>query len=674
MKFIYSSENETYCAPILGNGSVSFQIAPDGSMNPDSTGKLIHANIGRAIFWEGKRCRSIQTKNLIPFGRFTQSLGNLLPTEAEQSLDPDSAEISCRTLYNDGTVLDTAAFLCADQNLIVLKKTFTPASDFIYSFTYTLCDRSGAHNAYFSTSVKDNIVSWKALDQQGCEGQVAVFSDTLPDASEGADNMVTLSFNIDSPRTVCFYILLTDSPTPFAEGRRSEILAEGFDHIRETHRAAWSDFYSKGWAKTGNETIDRVYKMALYHLKCYATPWSMPVGLSDSCWSGRFFAFDEHYIFQGLITSNHFDEAVRVPRFRKNGLAIAVKRASSNNKHAARYPWETIEDGTEASPPGFYYDHIFHMAMVALSEYEYYLFSLDEDFLRETAYPVIEACAEFYRDQCLYDLGDRLIVGKCTDLERLGSGVANAYMTTCGVISTLRVYTEASERLGVNSGLAKESSELADRLFASLPNDGERYIPYPGCSDRSISAFSGTFPFDVIPRGDRLQSNAIDDYLSHEDIFGNMYSVGRGVCSWYACWKSVVFTRLGRHGEAFDSIDYVAGTAGDFGELFEINNKKSRTYYHPWFTTAAGMYVHAVNEMLVRNVGGELIIAEGLGSLNDFAFRIAVKGGMVVEVKVAGGKLETLKVERNQNCRAESIKVRLPERLGGEMTVALKQH
>ena len=667
MKYIFSSGNETYCAPVIANGLVSLQIAPDGSMNPDKAGKLIRLNIGRAIFWENKRCKSVQTKTLIPFGRFTQTLGALSPVEADQELDPESAEITCDTLYPDGTRLRTTAFICADQNLIVLEKTFGPASRFDYSFTYTLCDANGNPNQCFSTSAKDGVIDWKALDQNDCEGQVAVFCDADADRVESAGNSLTFSFSIDSPRTIRFYVLLSDKPAPFADETRKKALETGYDELRRAHLEYWKDYFSKGFAVTGNPTIDKVYKMALYHLKAYSTPWSMPVGLSDSCWHGKFFAFDEHYMFEGLINSNHFEEARRVPVFRKNGLDIAIHRASSDGRHAARYPWETCEDGTEAAPPGFYCDHIFHMAMVALSEYEYYLFSLDEDFLRGTAYPVICACAEFYRDQCLYDLGGRLIVGKCTDLERLGSGVANAYMTTCGVIKTFRIFAEASYKLGLNRELADEAVRLADRLSESLPDDGERYLPYPGCEDRSISAFSGTFPFAVIEPDDKLQAKAIDDYLGYEDTFGNMYSVGRGVCSWYACWKSVVFSRIGRHEAAFDSIAYVADTAGDFGELFEINNKASKTYYHPWFTTAAGMYVQAVNELFVRCEGDEIIIAEGLES-EDFAFRGAVKGGMVVEVKVEGD-LVTLKVEGNQNCRLASVKVRLPEKLGGTMMV-----
>ena len=224
MKYIFSSGNETYCAPVIATGLVSLQIAPDGSMNPDKAGKLIRLNIGRAIFWENKRCKSVQKKTLIPFGRFTQTLGALSPVEADQELDPEAAEITCDTLYPDGTRLRTTAFICADQNLIVLQKTFEPSSRFDYSFTYTLCDANGNPNQFFETSAKDGMIDWKALDQHDCEGQVAVFCDADADRVESAGNSLTFSFSIDSPRTIRFYVLLSDKPAPFADEARERAL------------------------------------------------------------------------------------------------------------------------------------------------------------------------------------------------------------------------------------------------------------------------------------------------------------------------------------------------------------------------------------------------------------------------------------------------------------------
>lgn len=663
MKYIHSSENEIYTAPILANGRISLTIAPDGSMNPDSSGKLIKNNIGRAIFRAGKRHKSLPSKPLIHFGRFTQELAGdkeILPLVSEQTLDPDRAEILCDTEYDDGSKVKTIAFVDPERELLIVRKSFVPASEFVYRFSYKLCDANGNPVRFMKSDADDDRIVWEALDQTNCKGGILVFTDA-PDAviSHKSDE-ITISVSVKKPIKAAFYILFTD----LSVGGKEEILAEGFENLRARHAGFWKEFHDKGFARTGDESLDRAYKTALYHLKSYATDYSMPVGLNNSAWESRFFAFDEHYMFDGLISSNHIDEAKRVPVFRKNGLGIATRRASSAGKHAARYPWETLEDGTEASPAGFWFDHIFHMSMITLSEYEYYLYTLDKEFLRVTAYPVIEASAEFFVTHSLYRVGDRLIVGKCTDLERLGSAVDNPYMTTCGVVSTLRVFSASSRILGVNSELADEYERIADELLESLPRDEKRYLPSPGCEARSISAFSGTYPFDVIDRGDRFQTNAIDDYLGNEDIFGNMYSVGRGVCSWYACWKSIVFTRLSRRKESFDALSYVARTAGDFGEMFEINNRESGAYYHPWFTTAAGILVYAVNELLAReDEKGRIAIASGLDETRgDFDFRIAVPGGLVVTARAGDGKLEKLVLTKNAFREAGDVTLTIPER------------
>lgn len=659
MKFIHNSPNDTYCAPIIANGTIALQIAPDGSMNPDDTGKLIMSNIGRSIWWEGKRTQSIQTKPLIPFGYFTQTLSGLILVESEQELDCDNGEIVCQTEYSDGSKLKTTAFVCANDNLVVIRKSFVPNTEFTYEFKYSLT-KCGEKNKFFETSAHENRIVWNALDQDNCSGTVAVFSDAEC-ALANTEDSVTLSLKIDKECSMTFYILLSES-------RNVNIPNVDFAALQTEHRLYMQDFYSKGYIITGCEKLDRVYKTALYHLKSYATPWSMPVGLSDSCWNGRFFAFDEHYMLQGLLAANHMEEAMRIPVFRKNGLNIAICRASAKEKQYAHYPWETIEDGTEASPPGFYYDHIFHMAMIAISEYEYYKYKLDVDFLRETALPVIEACAKFYLDQSIYRDGEKLYIGKCTDLERLGAGVENAYMTTCSVIKTLEVYAQTLEILGIEPQNAENCRFVAEKLMASLPNDGKRYIPYPGCEDRSISVLSGVYPFDVIDRESKLQTAAIDDYLEHENTFGNMYSIGHGVCSWYSCWKSVVFSRLGRRDEALAALEYVADTCGDFGELFEINNRESKTYCRPWFTTAAGMYVHALNELFVRYEEDGLHIAEGL-KFDSFSFKRAVRNGLTVEMKVENRRLIDLKIEKNKNCRLDEVVVYLPENLGGKMKI-----
>lgn len=69
---------------------------------------------------------------------------------------------------------------------------------------------------------------------------------------------------------------------------------------------------------------------------------------------------------------------------------------------AARYPWETVETCEEAAPPGFWCDHIFHMANISESAWDYYRFSANVEFLEKKAYPIIIACSEFYLKHTVY--------------------------------------------------------------------------------------------------------------------------------------------------------------------------------------------------------------------------------------------------------------------------------
>ena len=88
-------------------------------------------------------------------------------------------------------------------------------------------------------------------------------------------------------------------------------------------------------------------------------------------------------------------------------------------------------------------------------------------------------------------------------------------------------------------------------------------------------------------------SHAIRDFCETETSFGNMYPVGKSICAWYAGWKSIAFTRLGRKEEARMILEECAADTGCFSELFEIHETGS----HPWFTTAEGVFLEAVMEL-----------------------------------------------------------------------------
>ena len=300
---------------------------------------------------------------------------------------------------------------------------------------------------------------------------------------------------------------------------------------------------------------------------------------------------------EGLLAAGHLSTAKKIPQFRFSHLDAAKARAYSyfgNKSPAARFVWETVEQpGIEGAPGGFWIEHIFHLAHIALGAWHCSQNGRDLEFLRETAYPLMRGCAEYYR---IFSVDEkekgRFVIGKCTDLERLGAARENPFMTTCGVIATFRAAAEAANLLHTDSGLRENWITLAEKLTQTMPQNDHTYLPYPGCTDKSIGLFSGIFPYGNLPVDDPKQRQGIQDFCASEQQFGNMYPVGKSLCTWYAGWKAVTFRRLGETETAKTVVRQMAEETGCFSEVFEI----FETGHHPWFCTGEGILLQAVCE------------------------------------------------------------------------------
>ncbi len=658
MRYCSSEQRFDYAPPMLGNGDISIALDAAGTHEYDVRAHGPKREIvteGRAIWWAGHRHCHPFTRPLFPFGHLTHTLtvnGRALgeSEDWEQTLDTRAALMDAVCRY-DGMAMHTQAFVHERENVVAIEKRFTGDAP----VDYALCYRLGAS---FGSGEMPNRFTAEAEEMDGgvricfaADGQKLYKGDICflcdaPCAAEISGNAYTLRIAPQAGQSVHFYIILSDEDTAHRAMEMAErVLSGGYDALRADHTARWAAHHAQGFVQLPDSHLQQVYETAQYALKISTTKWSIPTCLNDCCWDARFFAFDEFFNFHGLLTSGHAQLARRVTDFRHDGLATAIYRASSHGVAQAHYPWETVETHEEAAPPGFYYDHIFHMANVALGQWSYVQVTGDVGYLREKAYPVMRACSEFYVRHMLYTIEDgKRIVGRCTDLERLGSSVPNAFMTTCGVIVTLRNTAKAAQRLGVEPELAEEYAREADALERALPQDGERYLPAPDCAQRSIGVFAGSYPYQVFETPNALLRRAFADYIEHESVYGNMYAMGCGVSTWYAAWKAAAFARLGDAENCETSLHQAARAVGCFGEIFEIN-EPGVVQYRPWFTTSGGAYMTAVNEALLQSREEELRIAESVPqSWRTFAFDLPAWGGRHVKASVEDGALTALRV------------------------------
>lgn len=652
-----------YAPPVLGNGNMSLTLDGEGTQSlPERESGRPAQTIWRA----GRRYREPFDRPLIPFGRLIHSLP--AADAFEQALDAERALLKTRSRHG-GMTLETENFVCMGRDLLVMRKTFSQAGD--YALTWLWASNAPStetpRRVAFSAEADERGIDVRfTLDgQQRLEGGARLQADR-PVRAEISGNAFTLHMSVQAGETVTFSLMIADEldgdwPALLADMRRD---AENPEALRAAHERDWLDYSRKTYVEFGEADIESVWKTALYHLRCHTTRWSIPVGLNDTNWNGRYFAFDEFFPMDGLLTAGHPELARRVSEFRLQGLQQALKRASRFDypvSICARYPWETVETGEEAAPVGFWYDHVFHMANVAIGAFENYRYAGDAALLARY-WEMIRACANFFLRHMVYRLeGGRTVIGKCTDLERLGCDVENAYMTTCSAIQTLRVAAEAADILERDAEFAADCRNTADALQACLPRDEEKYVPHPACDQKSIAMFTGTYPYACIPADDPLQERAIRDYIGQELTYGNMYNLGHGVASWYAAWKAIVYARLRDGAHALPALCQAAASRGCFDELWEINEDGVRI--KPWFATAAGTCLTGVNAMLLDGGSEEITIAPALHeSCERFAFRLPARGDLMIECRAQNSAIETLRVTGGSHAREASVTVLIPAR------------
>lgn len=635
MRYQATQNAPDYFPPILSNGDLTFPVDPEGAVYhagndfpPVEGFESVFYRAGHRLDFGHDRVPGI----LASFGKLWFCSDSKLADYHQELLETEGLVRSLCT-YENGAQVETLSFIHPDYPLYCVRKTAL-AGNLECSWQYSLRGYSeDTQKAILTTapatSLTGGSLDFTILGQDIYKGTARLSLDREIPATWNQDTL-HLPFALRAGESVTLFFSLTDNlDTPWE-------LPLDFDTLLSQTKASWQDYFSRGYVKTSDETLNQIYRTALYHLRCYTTQWSIAVGISNLHWHGRYFAFDEYYGFLGLLTAGQAELAKRVPTFRlEKSLPKAIRRQTKLTQEQARFPWISNEYGEETAIPGFWMDHVFHMSLIALGAFEYYEYTADRAFL-EQCYPMIRACAQFFTQHMIYRRNGGAFLGKCSDLERLGSSVENPFMSSCGAIRTLEVAAQAAKILDIDGDYQEECLELSALLKKSLPVEEGRYVPYSGCDQKSVGVFSGKFPFNVLKKDDPAMLNAWTDFIENGAAYGNMYKTGTQLSPWYACWQAAGFTRIGDGKQAYDFLQKAYPSTGVFGEMFEINEPARRL--RPWFMTAAGIYLSTVNEMLVQSDGKTIHLLPAC-PLEDVSFKLPVKGGATLEVTVEAGKL-----------------------------------
>ena len=632
-----TSEPDSYVPAMLSNGSLCMTADFLGGVPLPSKSLRSHA-LSPGIFIAGRRL----LYKLYGHGRYRLTLsvdGKPLerPDRWSQTLDPFTARSIVTNVFGDVTrVVET--FVASGRDVIAIRQTFPGMDD----------SRISAGIDY--------------LEHRDAEGRIVVGPwEELPDGR--AYSFTAYGRHIDKTRITIRNVKEDGAFVTFISYDKQGDKPYGgtYADLAKQHEGAWRTYYSASDVRIPDAKLMRLRAMAEYQLKCNVTRWALPVGLFASHWNGNSFAFDELYGIQGLLSSGHFDEARHVADFRLNTLGQAKKRVGGRG---ARWYWECMEDTMrEGAPSGHWLDHIFHMSAIAQTCNLTAFYTDDLDYLREKMYPVMRECARFYRAQCVFDAADgSSFVRTCTDLERLGAAKERPCMTTCGIIHTFRICAAAADRLGVDAAEAADWRAKADRLEKSLPVKDGRFVPAANALDAvSMGTLAGYFPFTIFSKGHKEQTAAVDFFLAKGVKAGNMYAMGKKICPWYAATMAMAALRAGKYEKVYPLVMTAASSSGHYGEYWEIN-EPGNVQIKPWFMTAAGTSLYAMNQMLLTEQDGECLIGAGVPKeWKDWSFRLPAEGGYEVECEVKGGKVAKLVLRPRRIDPARKVRLVLPD-------------
>ncbi len=674
-----------YSPPILGNGDIGLMLDYRNCQFQDIPSykniKCVTVKYRPSIYRAGRRTDDTR---LVNFGRFeeqvnAQTSDDAKPDSWKQSLDIFGAVSRVENKYGKSQI-DSEVFVHAKMPLVAISKKFSGEKLKSYTFEYIFSKIEKDNDTPLHTTLTeiDGGFSFKVEKSEiggsfskvgeSIYGEVAVICDSPNAKFSRQQNKISVT--IENPEgDVHFYIAYADSlkknnfKKQMAE-IKEKIGKESWGGLLQSHKDSWKDFWGKCYVSIPDKRLQATYYTSIYNLKCWSTDWSIPVGILPMHWEGKYFGFT--FFNPALCASGHEREALKVAKFWRKNLNFARFRAGSQKKKnidvGARYSWLTMEDGSEGTIlGGRWLDHTLHMCNIPLESYTYFRYTNDKKYLKDVSYPVLKSSATFFQKQMVYKLADgRTIIGRCCDLERLPPSLENPMLTTTGAMFVLNAAAEAADILGVDADKAKEWREVSAELGKYLPRDNEKYLPYPNAGDvRSVGALCGVFPYGSVPTTDKLQVAAIYDFKKNGGAYGNMYTVGSRVCSWYAAWLGGALARLGDGDSANEAMVVSTESVGKFYEIFEINEPTVMSV--PWCSSPQGTYIQVLNEMLLQCAGDTIKIVPAVSKeWKDYSFNLNAYDDISVEVKFADGKLSSVKLSAGENTSGREKQIVLP--------------
>ncbi|MFT6853992.1 MAG: trehalose/maltose hydrolase-like predicted phosphorylase [Cyclobacteriaceae bacterium] len=430
--------------------------------------------------------------------------------------------------------------------------------------------------------------------------------------------------------TVCTSAHFAD---PQNEAERLTLYAflEGAERNIARHRAAWETLWASGDIEiTGDAAITKDIRFALYHLYSFAragTSYSMsPMGLSGLGYNGHVFWDTELWMYPPLLMLQPAI-AKSLLEYRFERLQAAKQNAFSHGYKGAMFPWESDQDGQEATPiwalTGPFEHHI--SGDIGWAFWKYYQVTKDKEWLASRGYPVLKEVADFWVSRT--DLNDdgSLSIRNVVGADEYAEGVDDNAFTNGVAKVALGYAAEAARELGLIADPNWE--ETAGRIRLLTFDDGvtREHASYDGEIIKQADVNLLSYPLDLIRNPDAIKRDI--------DYYENRYDKG-GPAMGFAI-LSILYNWTGDQDKSYSYFKqgYQPNKVPPFGVISEMSGGSN-----PYFATGAGGMLQNV----LAGFGGIEITDEGI---KQTVKTILPKGWKKLIITGAGIEEKTIVIE-----------------------------
>ncbi|MHB9023530.1 MAG: glycosyl hydrolase family 95 catalytic domain-containing protein [Armatimonadota bacterium] len=503
-------------------------------------------------------------------------------------------------------------------------------------------------------AVEDGLLTLVYRTVTGVSYAVALAHEGFDGATAGVETPVRATLTLPpatkvNGRLAVAVVTSREAKDPFAAAKALAVEALREETWREEHLAYWREFWGAFFVDAGHPYLNALYHMALYELGVTSRGKS-PVKFNGALnlwhefprdWGGKYWCHNQSEALLPVYAPNHAELADPLHEWiarmlpRARGAALAYYGVQGAFYHEVMEEDYRVKE--EDHPDNWEISRILSSGTrYALLLWDRYRYTLDEAFLREKAYPVIRACAEFYQHYAKLGEDGHYHIGPAMawEMRPVGTDTHPDCAAWRVIFSTV---IEAAEILGIAAAdivvwrdlLAKAPPYPTDgEVFTQVINDEGKPEP-ANYWTWQLPMLSSVFPFGTIGISapaelKRLAENTFRRYRFTPDAGHEFLPVVAARLGDAETWRAAMYLYI----QFFQSFDQ-----GLF-EYFNINGNRNKdrgqyTGLIPYLE-GTGIMAAATNEMLLQSYDGVIRVFPAIPDFWQGRFMLKATGAFLV--------------------------------------------